>query len=502
MKKILICLIIIISIPQPILSLDFGIIDLNTSIFKKVSGGGSGGGRGRCTGKSTPVCQQQNNSGGKSGTESSHAEGPEFPSEAEILSAAEKTTQNTLNVIKAQSEKNLKYIQDSILDVDYSDIFYGSADTALASTTEDRISELKTKDYSLGTFGEVIDYSADRLKERGLFNDEDGTSEELFKILLKNNYRDLLNTTAIDENTGLPPGVEDRLEITITPANIRPGDTVNIKVRNLANPISSSFVIWTKDGRTILRGVGEDEVSTVINSQGTPESVYLYIQKEDGVEIFREIVLHPTEIDLIHEPITKTHPFYDGKPLFTHESSVKFIALPQIVGADGNILDFLSLDYEWRVNNKVIESGVGKNVIYYNSPFISEPIEVVVDVKTPDGSVTSNKAVYLTPGEPLVLIYEDNPIYGIIYEKAITSEINLDRKELLLKAVPFYFNNVDVLDFNWYVNNNAIPNFNDDYIILRNEEEGEGTSNIYIEVNNLNKRLQSNYQSFDIMFNN
>lgn len=420
-----------------------------------------------------------------------------------------------------QGAENVQFVVDNFTSLDLGAILSGSLNQSLEGIDIENIglqedgsisdnssgitSLLNAPNNNLGPLDGVIGDIADRLEDKGLFSAEEENrqlSKGLFEIYLRNNYQYILNESLISPTTGLPTGVEDRVEISYTPSNPRPGDYVTIKFKNYSSNSKNSYFEWYGNGEIITSGFGLDTLKNFkINNDGLPEDITVYVRKDNGVEITKDITISPSEIDIIFEPNTVSHASYKGKPYFTHESTLKIIALPRILDSLGNTITPQNFNYEWRINNQLYQSGVGNNVIYYESPFISEGIKISLNIESVDEGYTSSKVVGIKPGEPIVLIYEDNPVYGTMYERAIYNDVTLNRSELSIKAVPYGFNPGDSIYFNWIMNNQSLVDPIDDRITFRAEDDAEGTSVIELEVLNNFKRLQRGNSSLNINFN-
>jgi hypothetical protein len=329
--------------------------------------------------------------------------------------------------------------------------------------------------------------------------DEDSLRNTLFDY-----YDQILEVQVLDPVTQLPPGLEDKMDIKINPVNPRPGENVSVEIQSYSFDSTNSYFVWIKNGEIIEQGVGVSSASFKLDNSGLPESLEIIIEKKNGGKINRFVEIKPSEIDIIYEPNTYTHPFYDGKPVFTHESNVRFIAIPSVLGDDGEKENISNFNYKWLVDGKPdnSQSGVGENTFLYQSSFISEPVRVSVQISSLVSDFYTQKTVEVSPENPITLIYEDNPLNGIVYEKAITGSIPLSKKEVRLKAVPLFFSKDGNISFEWLMNNNFINENFGDTIILRSEDDQSGTANIIINAENLNTRLQNDRNSFNIIFNN
>lgn len=142
------------------------------------------------------------------------------------------------------------------------------------------------------------------------------------------------------------------------------------------------------------------------------------------------------EVDLLWRGETYTPPFYKGLPLWSNESTVTLTAIPHISGRNSS-----SLYYRWSQDGVVRGnlSGVGKNSIEFTDSVLSLPMSVKIDVRDgEEGDILATKTVSLRPQTPKVYVVEDNPLYGIMFNKTISNEVVLDKDEITFVAIPLF----------------------------------------------------------------
>jgi hypothetical protein len=297
---------------------------------------------------------------------------------------------------------------------------------------------------------------------------------------------------------------QNLVQVTMKPLYPKPGDLVDISVKDLGGNENNSFIEWSKDGQILLSGIGSKTLSQhQINRRGLPETIRIFIKRQDNSIVQTDFRITPAEIDLVYETYTKTPPFYKGKTDVTFESLVKIVAIPHILSPFGNRINGNDLNYRWKINGDVISeySGRGLNEVYYKIPMTDNEVEVVVDVETFDGEFKAQEIMNINLNSPEVLTYQDHPTLGIIYENEMRDLINLDQDELVIKAFPFFFNKDSSLDFNWFLNYERLPIANSDTVTIGNSNTESGVSYFSVNVSNRNSVLQNGSKNFDIIFN-
>jgi len=199
------------------------------------------------------------------------------------------------------------------------------------------------------------------------------------------------------------------------------------------------------------------------------------------------------EIEILWQTDGYVPPFYKGKPLYTSQSRMTFVAIPSFVGGNRN-LNPKNFTYEWRSGTSVLEpnSGYGKNKLSLTGSIIARPMDVQATASTNNGLSSASKRIKISAYRPTVLIYENNPLYGIFFNNAITSEIKLSSDEIILSAFPYFMSNTkSALDYSWAMNANNVPaNEGKSDITLRNTG-GEGKAVVGVTVKNPSALLQS-----------
>ncbi|MDP1689975.1 MAG: hypothetical protein Q8L52_02115 [bacterium] len=177
---------------------------------------------------------------------------------------------------------------------------------------------------------------------------------------------------------------------------------------------------------TLGKAGSTTKVGVTISSNGTNYSQSVSIQTQDVV--------------LIAEPISSAPPLYPGKPLVPLQGSVRVVAVANLRNAGGTPLDPSTLSYAWTVDDTRIadSSGIGKSAVIVASPLPYRARTVSVAVASQDGSlVGGDSSLSLTPQEPSIRVYENDPLLGIRFERALTNSYSILGAESALYAAPF-----------------------------------------------------------------
>jgi hypothetical protein len=356
---------------------------------------------------------------------------------------------------------------------------------------------------------DIVDDIIANLENRGIFNLDESIfpfSKEDFERLLKNIYVDNIFLEYSDPNRSLPDSLkpENFLNVSWTPQFPEPGDIVNITANNTIFTNSEVYYQWRSGGVSILEGYGENILRNyIINTEGSVEKITLIVETPTKETIVKEITIYPVLINFILEPLSSNLPLTKMKGRVSLESDFKIIAIPEIKNENNIDNSYRNLSYKWYVNNELInnQSGLGKNTLTYqlSSKDVNVPIQLKVTSKNPD--ITIQKNLNLTPESPSVLVFENHPTLGYLFNKSILSTYEKSDLEFVLEAFPLFFNKNDILNYSWYMNNEPITNYRENYITF-NTEGYSGQSNLYVQVHNPATLLQRSVRIFDIIFSN
>jgi len=243
-------------------------------------------------------------------------------------------------------------------------------------------------------------------------------------------------------------------------------------------------------------------------NDGQKTTIRVVVETSDGIikEVSGEI--SPSGVDLVVEPMSYTLPFYKGKPLFINEGTIKIVAIPDII-IDGIKMASSDLNFKWKRGEIMLasNSGKGKNSIIINGSIPIRDINIELQILDSSGNVLAEKSKIISVDKPKILFYEDNPLYGILYNKAITGNYFLGTKEELnIIAKPFSFNFMsdtpEESSYTWYTNGNYVaPNGKINELILRQTTTNlKGTASVSLDVKNNNIVTQSASGAFNVDF--
>ena len=295
------------------------------------------------------------------------------------------------------------------------------------------------------------------------------------------------------------------LSVDVTPRYPRAYDKVEISLQSFRTDLDRADIAWFLDNELRDGGTGRKSFSFTLGKLGTARTVEIVIKTNTGEIYSRKLVIAPAEVDLMWQSRSYVPPFYQGKALITYQTPVTVVALPSFIDNNGTRIPANSLIYKWyESEDKVFDtqSGYGRSTLTFeNSNLIPRHIEV--DVKSSDNTFFAHSEIDIQSTLPITLVYEDNPLYGVFYNKALGA-LALASNEITPTAVPYFFNTTnrsETIGYDWYTNNvPVVGQKNRPSVTFRKDSGATGNANIRVKVMSSLKTLQQAGATVDITF--
>lgn len=241
--------------------------------------------------------------------------------------------------------------------------------------------------------------------------------------------------------------------------------------------LSNSTLSVSVNGKGIYQG-SVQPVSITLGKAGSVTNVVATISS-DGANYSQTLSIQPEDVALVAEPISSAPPLYPGKSLVPLEGDVRVVAVANLKNAKGSSLDPATLSYAWTVDDTQIanSSGIGKESLIVASPLQYRVRNVSVAVMSQDGALVGGASFTLTPEEPLVRIYENDPLLGILYDHALLDSYAITDAESTLYAAPFSLpTTAGAPLLQWFLNGSVAQTGNS--ITLRPSGSGQGSASL------------------------
>jgi len=205
-------------------------------------------------------------------------------------------------------------------------------------------------------------------------------------------------------------------------------------------------------------------------------------------------------VDILWQGETYTPPFYQGRALWSKQSGITFVAIPQSLGNSAN------LNYKWSKNGTVLGniSGIGKNSLSFVDSILSKPQTIKVEIISNQDEVLASASTIVTPISPTIAVYENNPLYGFMFHRETAGIHKLPQREVTFTAFPLFFsasNRADnVLKYEWRTNIEGVET--GDSVTYRTPDDVAGSSKVQVRISNINSIMQTANQNFLIQFDN
>jgi len=299
----------------------------------------------------------------------------------------------------------------------------------------------------------------------------------------------------------------DGIDIGSSPANPAPGSSVTVSLNSYSIDLSGANISWTVNGKIMTKGTGIESIVVTAPPTGQTLQIMASINTLQGATIQKLISVTSGSVDIVWETSGYVPPLYQGKTPFVYQNSVTFIAMPQLTDSKGNPINPKNLIYQWKENTFVLgsQSGYGKQSLTVTGSVIAEPLNIDVTVTSADGSEHAESQIKLQPQSPSILFYEDDPLYGVLYNNAIVGTLNLIHNQTKIIAAPFGFDiSAPGLGYNWSINGVSQTNLSSSQSVVLGVNQGQqGSSNIDLTMQNSGQNiLQGSESSFTAAFTN
>lgn len=308
-------------------------------------------------------------------------------------------------------------------------------------------------------------------------------------------------TTGVQaEGTQSPP----RGTIVLSPKFPTPGQTVQARFYSASLDQDTALITWRLNGEIIQQAYSETVVTYKVGEIGTVSKLSVTAEDAKGFRVTVESVSYVSDVAIVWEGSTYTPPFYSGKALQTPGSEVTLVALPSVADSKGNLYDKNDLVYMWSINNSSVPvvSGKGKHSVTLKNSNAQTNFLLTLLVKDPQGNTRAAKLLEIPLSQPKIVLYEDSPLIGIRYDKAIEHTYGIFDREATIVAEPYFTtasNRTDpVLKYTWSVAN--VEYTKPGSITLGSEGAGSGSTYLSLIIKNTKYWLQSGRADLEIEF--
>ncbi|OGG40832.1 hypothetical protein A2118_01535 [Candidatus Kaiserbacteria bacterium GWA2_50_9] len=252
--------------------------------------------------------------------------------------------------------------------------------------------------------------------------------------------------------------------------------------------LANATMIISVAGKEVYRGSVHPTAAT-LGKAGSVTRANVTISS-GGKSYNQSVSIQTQDVTLIAEPVSSAPVLYSGKPSVPSEGTTRVVAVANLRTTDGAQVDPATLSYSWTVDDTRIaeSSGIGKSAILVASPLPYRARTVSVAIASQDGALVGGDSLTLSPRDPLVRIYENDPLLGIRFNRALSGTYTITGAESTLFATPFSVptgNGAPLLQ--WFLNGSAAQTGNS--ITLRPTGDGAGNASLSLTASSGNNSI-------------
>ncbi|MES2087931.1 MAG: hypothetical protein V4467_02970 [Patescibacteria group bacterium] len=290
------------------------------------------------------------------------------------------------------------------------------------------------------------------------------------------------------------------------PANPKPRQFVTVTIQSYTTDLDRSEVSWFVNGVLQKKAIGEKSFLFKTGGLGSFSNILVTIKTPEGEFLQSVLNINPASLDLMWEAQSYTPPFFEGKASYPFEGSVKIVAMPSISNENGVAINPKTLVYTWSINGDAVSkvSGYGRNFMFLDGTIPINATTVSVEAATLDKKYVAKNSITITPSSSQIILYEDSPTLGVLYNKALTGSLDLQNQEIRIASIPFFLsakNREDgTLKYEWTQNDQQVNSSDTSSLSFKQSGGAAGNALIGVQVSHLTKILQFVHSGLSINF--
>ncbi|QQG38025.1 MAG: hypothetical protein HYS26_00515 [Candidatus Kaiserbacteria bacterium] len=250
------------------------------------------------------------------------------------------------------------------------------------------------------------------------------------------------------------------LSLSLSPQYPAPRESVRITAYSTLLDLDAAEVVWYVDGAERARNT--TSITVQAGKLGSETQIEI-VASDGGASASAMAFVRPTEIDLLWESDSYVPPFFRGRALPSAGTQVRLQAIARLARPDGSLVPSADTIYTWKRNDTVLKSvsGRGKARAVIDSPPLFGVDQISVEARSTDGTLIARKVLRLPSVEPILALYREHPLFGVLYHEALGTQTNLAETQTTFVAVPYFADAAAAgessLDYAWKVNGQQIP---------------------------------------------
>ncbi len=293
-------------------------------------------------------------------------------------------------------------------------------------------------------------------------------------------------------------GFGTNLSIALSPQSPRPGQQVLLTAQGVGIDLQGSSIVWHAGGNIIAQGVGANTATLTAGALGSVVPIEVDVATQGGGTYSAQATIAPTTLDLLVSSDSYVPPFFRGRAFPSAGTDLLVQAVPTFVRADGSTIPVSSITFTWKKDGQVLGalSGAGRSLAVIPIEHVYGNNTVTVTAVSSDGSLSGEATVSLPTTNPVLDLYEDHPLYGILFNNALSPLSTIGENEVTFAAIPYFMQAQSTADrqlaYRWSVNGNTVdvsPSDPNEITVNANNSSGQAaialdlthSGNFYLE---------------------
>lgn len=295
--------------------------------------------------------------------------------------------------------------------------------------------------------------------------------------------------------------------LSISPQYPKPNQSVTATLGSYVTNLDRAHISWSTNNQEISGGLGRKTFQFSTENSGSPLKLTATINTVDGQNIQKTMTITPADMDILWEAHDSyIPPFYKGKTLSGSQGAFKMVAIPSLTNQGGRV-NVNNLSYVWTRDGNIQpdSSGWGKSHFIFNNSYLDRGNTIGVKVTDITGSANASGSVNLTTVQPKIVLYSNDPLLGVRWERAVGNGFRINPDGETLVAEPYFFSPKNInstnLSFSWFLNNRQTqtPGYKN-IISVRPETGQSGNTIIKIMVENTKMLFQEAEKEINVAF--
>jgi hypothetical protein len=300
-------------------------------------------------------------------------------------------------------------------------------------------------------------------------------------------------------------GLERPLNLIQSPQYPAPGEEVALSVASYAMDLDRSTLRWYIDGTLIAEGSGQNSITTTAGKLGSRTRIVVTAEDQDGILGRAEAVIAPSEVEILWEGDSYAPPFYKGRTLAGPSGVIRAHALARLVRPNGSSVREADIVYTWYRNNTRIASGRGKSSVTFGGPALYGSEDISVTAESIDAELRGEAKITIQATDPKVELYENHPLFGVLYHRALVGSVSTVETEQKVAAVPYFANTRSprdsALEYAWTVNGKTIePDPKSPELLTIISNGYRGPANVTLKITSADDLVMRSTGAWSILF--